>query len=184
MSCSGEVLHLALDGSSWDTVTPMKGCLARARVQGKSELRALPCPQEYGDQGLGQDPCSEHVRAPCVQRAHWTSDPFAWRIYLVVPQHIPADVTREGRVRRIWLHYQTLEILFDCTRRKLTLRSNSFVWRLRWISYGEDDKSGQPSSTGSAGVLSHCRKLAFRSNSVLRRFPQSLLSRSFPALSA
>ena len=85
---------------------------------------------------------------------------------------------------RIWSGHSRVAMLFGCTARKLTFRSNCFVWRLRWISKGEYDESGSPSYTGSAAVLSHCRKLAFRSNSATRIFPQSRLSRSFLALSA
>merc|ERR1712136_699651 len=53
-----------------------------------------------------------------------------WRVYLVFPQHIPADVDLEGRVRRIWPDHRPQEVLLSSHSWRAAFRNNSVVWRL------------------------------------------------------
>ena len=81
---------------------------------------------DEGTDGVGS--ISEGDQGRCSIRA--TVLGMDLRANLVFPDHIPAVTDLEERIRRIWLHHRSQEVLLSSPCWLLALRSNSVVWRL------------------------------------------------------
>ena len=53
-----------------------------------------------------------------------------WRIDLVFPRHVPADVDLEGRVRCIWPQHRPQDVILSSPCWRSAFRNSSVVWRL------------------------------------------------------